>query len=191
VKGIIFDLYNTLVYTTVKKSPYMDFFRSLNLTKEETSYWIDRVLTNNYTFEKLVKEITPPHLPTPYFKNYIYDIKDELKNTHVFDDTYAVLETLSKKYRIFLLSNISTPYTDSYYNLKLDKWVEYPFFSCDLGFRKPQPEAFSKVVRYSRMNVNDLIMIGDSKRSDYEGAMNFGIKAIHKTGTLSDAIKLL
>ena len=178
-KAIIFDLYNTLLYTTSKKKPYLNMFRELGLTKEEMNHWRDIVMTQNFdSFEELKNKIKPNS--SIYTEKYEWDIKEENESTHVFDDTYSTLEILSKKYDLYLLSNIATPYKECFYNLGLDKWFKFPFFSCDLGYSKPSPEIYDIVIKYSKLQPKQLLMIGDSVRSDYEGAMNSGIKAILK-----------
>ena len=42
------------------------------------------------------------------------------------------------------------------------------------------------VVEYSQLSPKELIMIGDNPVSDYEGALNAGIKAILKNKSLSE-----
>jgi putative hydrolase of the HAD superfamily len=183
-KAIIFDLYNTLIYTSVKRKPYLDLFRQLGLTKEEMSYWINQVMIKNYSYlQEIVEEIKPGQFV--YTQQFERDIQEEIESTHVFEDTYSVLESLSKKYKLYLLSNISTPYKECFYNLKLDRWIDNPFFSCDIGYRKPQPEAFDVIIKHSGLHPKQILMIGDSQRSDYEGALNCGIKSILRDKPLS------
>jgi putative hydrolase of the HAD superfamily len=178
-KGIIFDLYGTLLHTTVKKKPYLNLFRQLGLTKQEMSVWVDRVMTENFdSFEELKEKIKPGS--SIYTKQYEYEVDEEVEFTFLYSDTIKTLQRLRTKYRLFLLSNIATPYKVCYYNEGLDEFFEKPFFSCDIGFRKPQPEAFQMIVDYSGLNPNQLLMIGDSNHSDYEGAMNCGIPALLK-----------
>jgi len=178
-KGIILDLYGTLLHSTVKKKPYLDLFRQLGLTKQEMSIWVDKVMTENFdSFEELKEKIKPGS--SIYTQQYEYDVDQEVEYTFLYDDTIKTLQRLRTKYRLFLLSNIATPYKVCYYNEGLDEFFEKPFFSCDIGFRKPQPESFQMIVDYSGLNPNKLLMIGDSKGSDYEGAMNAGIPALLK-----------
>ena len=183
-KAIVFDLYNTLLYCSVRKKPYMELFKNLGLTKEEMSFWRDKVMTENYSsFEDLKLSIKPNS--DVYTQNLDYVVKEENEHTHVFDDTYSVLESLHKKYDLYLLSNIATPYKECFYNLELDKYFKKVFFSCDIGYRKPQPEAFEMIVKHSGLQPQQLLMIGDSQHSDYEGALNVGIKAVLKDKPLS------
>ena len=183
MKAIIFDLYNTLIYTKERRSPYIDFFSSIGLSKGETKIWIDEVLTNNYNTFSDILDVIKPGEPI-YVDKWNYEIEQEISKTEVFDDTYYVLENLSKKYKLFLLSNISTPYKKSFYNLKLDQYFTKAFFSCDIGYRKPQAEAFQTVIRESGYKANQLLMIGDSINSDVRGANNVGISAILKDKSL-------
>ena len=184
-KGIIFDLYNTLIYSDESRtSPYSQFLGSLGLTKKESSKWIDRILTENFNSLDDIKKIINPKSPINT-DIYEFKIQEEIDSTIVFDDTYSTLEILSKKYKLFLLSNVATPYKKCFYNLSLDKYIDNPFFSCDLGYRKPQKELFEIVIKHSGFNPNELIMIGDSLRSDYQGALDCGIPSILKNKSLS------
>jgi FMN phosphatase YigB (HAD superfamily) len=179
MKAIIFDLYNTLLYTEYKAKPYLNLFRTLGLTKEEMNFWRDKVMSENYnSFEELKEAIRPGS--NVYTGQYEYDIKNENESTHLFDDTEFVLEQLSKRYDLYLISNIATPYKECFYNLGLDKWIKDPIFSCDVGFSKPDPQIYDILIKKSGLSANQLIMIGDSVKADYEGALNCGIKAILK-----------
>lgn len=181
-KGIIFDLYDTLIYTVDRKNPYMAFFNSLGLTKVEKSEWINNVLTQDYeSFDEIGSIIKKSIVHTQHYQKLL---EEECDNTFLFPDTISTLKRLSKKYRIFLLSNISTPYIKCYYDLGIDAYIEKPFFSCKIGFRKPNPMSFQSVIDYSGLPPRELLMIGDSFRSDYEGALNVGIKAILKNDSL-------
>ena len=178
-KAIIFDLYNTLLYTKYKAKPYLNLFRSLGLTKEEMNFWRDRVMTENFSsFEELKQAIKPGS--TVYTGQYEYDVKEENESTHLFDDTEFVLNELSKRYDLYLISNIATPYKQCFYNLGLDRWIKDPIFSCDVGYSKPDSKIYDIVIQKSGLQPGQLLMIGDSVRADYEGALGCGIKAILK-----------
>ena len=182
-KAIIFDLYNTLLYTEYKAKPYLNLFKTLGLTKEEMNFWRDKVMSENFnSFEELKESIRPSS--NVYTKQYEYDVKEENESTHLFDDTEFVLNELSKRYDLYLISNIATPYKECFYNLGLDKWIKDPIFSCDVGYSKPDPKIYDIVVEKSGLQPGQLLMIGDSVRADYEGALNCGIKSILKDKSL-------
>ena len=182
-KAIIFDLYNTLLYTKYKAKPYLNLFRSLGLTKEEMNFWRDRVMTENFSsFEELKQAIKPGS--TVYTGQYEYDVKEENESTHLFDDTEFVLNELSKRYDLYLVSNIATPYKECFYNLGLDRWIKDPIFSCDVGYSKPDSKIYDIVIQKSELQPGQLLMIGDSVRADYEGSINCGIRSILKNKSL-------
>lgn len=185
-KAIIFDLYDTLVYCPKesKKNPYKRFFSDIGLTKQQMGEWVDRVMTNNFDSFEDIKNAINPEMEidlTPYQQ----DLQDEVMSTRLFDDTLNTLGRLKTKYRIFCLSNLATPYKTCYNELGLDQFIEKPFFSCDLGLKKPDPSFFKMVIEYSHLSPKDFIMIGDNPVSDYQGALNSGIKAILKDKPLS------
>lgn len=183
MKAIIFDLYNTLIYTKDRRNPYVDFFNSLGLTKGEIKVWLDEVLTNNYeNFDEILQVIKPNTFL--YTDKWDWEVKQEVEHTHVFDDTYFVLDKLKPKYKLYLLSNISTPYKEAFYNLKLDQYFDDVFFSCDIGYRKPKLEAFQYVIEKTGYKPNQMLMIGDSVTSDLKGATDAGIPAILKNKPL-------
>ncbi len=178
-KAIIFDLYNTLVYTQYKAKPYLNLFRTLGLTKDEMNFWRDRVMTTNFdSFEELKKSIKPQS--DVYTGQYEYDIRDENQSTHLFDDVEFVLNELSKRYELYLISNIASPYKECFFNLGLDRWIKEPIFSCDVGYSKPDKRIYELVIEKSGLQPSQLLMIGDSVKADYQGALDSGIKAILK-----------
>jgi putative hydrolase of the HAD superfamily len=183
-KAIIFDLYGTLLETKVKTKPFLTLFKSLGLTKEEMTYWSHKVQTENFNSFGELKEVIKPG-SSIYTDQLEYDVKEEIENTFVYSDTIQTLKRLKPHYRLFLLSNIATPYKQCFYNEGLDEFFEKVFFSCDIGYRKPELEAYKTILDYSGLKPKQLLMVGDSKVSDYEGALNSGIPALLKTKDIS------
>lgn len=182
-RAIIFDLYDTLVYCPLKNNPYERFFSDIGLTKHQMREWVDRVMMNNFnSFEDIKNEINPDmEIDLSVYQQML---QDEVMSTRLFDDTLKTLERLKSKYRIFCLSNLATPYKTCYFELGLDQLIEKPFFSCDLGTKKPNSDIFNMVIEYSQLAPTELIMIGDNPKSDYQGALNAGIPAILKDKSL-------
>lgn len=178
-KAIIFDLYNTLVFIKNRNNPYLDFFKSIGLNNDEIKIWTNRVLTENFNSFEEIKSIidTNSIIDTSIYND---QVREDINNTYVFADTYYILEELSKKYKLYLISNLATPYKESYRKLNLNMYINKSFFSCDLGYRKPDKEIFDLVIKHSKLSANEIIMIGDSYKSDYLGAKNCGINPILK-----------
>jgi len=52
-------------------------------------------------------------------------------------------------------------------------------FSCDIGLRKPDPEIYRKMAESLEVELPEALMVGDSRTSDYNGARNAAMKAVH------------
>ena len=186
-KALIFDLYDTLIYCPkeYKKRPYKRFFSDIGLTKQQMSGWVDRIMTNNFnSFEDIKNEINPEMEID--ISIYQQDLQEEIMSVRLFDDTLKTLERLRSKYKIYLLSNLATPYKTCYFELGLNDLIEKPFFSCDLGDMKPNRSFYNMVIEYSQLAPKDIIMIGDNPTADYQGALDSGIKAILKDKSLAE-----
>lgn len=114
------------------------------------------------------------------------DLYDEVQSTRIFDDTLKTLERLKTKYRLFCLSNLATPYKAPYFEFGLDQHIEKPFFSCDLGDKKPNASFFNMVIEFAGVGPQEAVMIGDNPVSDYSGALNAGIQALLKNKSLAE-----
>lgn len=185
-KALIIDLYGTLLYSSIRKKPYLDLFKQMGLSKDEMSKWRRIVMTENLSFSDIKHLIDP--MSNIYTDKYLFDVNLENENTHLFPDTIPFLEEVSKRYKLFLLSNIATPYKSCFYQLGLDKFFVKPYFSCDIGYAKPEPQSYDMILKENGLKKSEVIMIGDSLSSDYEGAKNYGIRAILKDKSLLDVL---
>jgi HAD superfamily hydrolase (TIGR01549 family) len=178
-EAIIFDLYGTLIYTEHKSNSYLDFFRSLDLSKIEQSFWRQKIMTENFDSFQTLRDLIRPN-SNLYVDKWQWEVLEELKRTKLFDDTEFVLNELSKRFEIYLISNIATPYKQCFYGLGLDRWIKEPVFSCDVGFKKPSSEIYQIIIEKSGLNPGRLLMIGDSQKCDYLGPRSLGIQSILK-----------
>ncbi len=186
-KAIIFDLYGTLIKINKKTNPY------LYLLSKSDYFYRNKIglsiITDNYTTEELISN-NNLSVDKHYFNSLI---RTEIDSVAPLPGVYGCLSKLSEKYRLFLLSNLSVPYKEPYYSLDFDAYFERAFFSCDEHDKKPNYSFFEKILTYSKLEKEEIIMIGDSILSDVEGAKNFGIDYIHikKNDKLEDLIKYL
>lgn len=85
--------------------------------------------------------------------------------------------------RIFILSNAQRSYTEPEIKIfGLDKMVDDYLMSSDYHFMKPQAEFFDVLINKHDIDRESAVMIGDSKWSDIDGAINAGLQFIHLTG---------
>ncbi len=101
-----------------------------------------------------------------------------------------LLQELSAKYRIFLLSNTNSIHIDAAlrtWNKISDEPIESVFetvyFSHVVGMRKPNVEIFNYVCEKHELNTKETLFIDDSIQH-IEGAKKSGLQTLHLTGTL-------
>ena len=184
-KVLLFDLFGTLVGIKSKTKPYLKLAQHLNYDEITTTNLINDVITNNYF-----------HLPD-YIKisssahnEFLNNLDVELKSISYLDGIKNMLEILDKN-NLYLISNISTPYKNYVKEvLCMEKYFNKTFFSCDHGMRKPDVNFFNLIIDEIGCDKNDIIMIGDSYKSDIIGAKNAGIKSILKHSEITTYILL-
>jgi putative hydrolase of the HAD superfamily len=102
------------------------------------------------------------------------------------EENYQLLKEVKKNYRSFLFSNTNEPHLD-YYFKKVEKWYgisemdplfEKAYYSCRFGMRKPDPEAFERILAENNLNPSETLFIDDSIQH-IEGARKTGIHAYH------------
>ncbi len=128
------------------------------------------------TFESLNKTIEPKII-NDISKLYI----DYLSSyPHLFPGTINVLNELSDKYNLQIITN---GFKNIQYK-KLEssgivKFFKNVFTSEDFGYKKPHPLIFKKALEITDTSPNSAIMIGDNLEVDILGSIQQGMQAIH------------
>lgn len=99
---------------------------------------------------------------------------------HLFDGALELIAELSKKYRLFVITNGVKSTQDGRFGISpITKYFEKIFISEVIGAEKPSKEFFSAVENSIEGYVREkAIVIGDSLSSDIKGAINSGIECI-------------
>jgi len=191
-KAIIFDLYDTLLKIEIKKKPYLYLLEhcipNTNITHKDI---VNHIMTNDETALTTIKNMSNVGLLDDTFDTNIFlkYLDFELESTTIISGTYRVLQELKCKYRLFVLSNLSTAYKYPYYKYSLDNWIEKSFFSCECNDKKPNASFFQKIIDYSGLQKEDFLMIGDNPISDVKAANDFGIDARLKNKNIREIVK--
>lgn len=103
-----------------------------------------------------------------------------LENSIPFDGLYDFL-ILCKKNNIkvaILTNNTLDIQLELCNKLKIVNFVDNIYTSYEIGNEKPTFDTFDYVVEKYKYKKSDILMIGDSKTTDYDGAINYGINAL-------------
>lgn len=190
----IFSIHNI----ELKMEDFLAIYKSLNIT-----FW------KLYREEKVTKEELRYGRLKQTFDRLHYVISDDVIHklsedyityladfNHLFDGTFEILDYLSKKYQMHIITN-------GFHEIQYKKMVNsniYHYFSQiitseSVGLKKPNPKVFLHALELADAKKEASIMIGDSLEADVEGALNIGMHAIHccfegQTETKKDIISV-
>lgn len=186
IKRLIFDVDNTLI---TWKNEYYDY--SLSNTFKDLGIPYDKNIIEAYDevvedyenyydtykregFIKLLNERLNLNLPSNYIDVWMKYLSNCIETpSKEFIDT---LEYLSSKYDLVILSNWFTEsQVNRIKNMGIDKYFSKQIYT-DKVKNKPNKEAFMEAIK--PYNIDECIMIGDSKGKDIKGAESIGMKAI-------------
>ncbi|MBG6130231.1 putative hydrolase of the HAD superfamily [Aquimarina sp. EL_43] len=136
----------------------------------DVSAYLQLVMKNDLSE---LRDILPPEFSTLYDKN-LPELEQELDSIVIYEEVLHVLEDLKKHFRVFLISNLASPYKEPVFYNNLDQYFEKMIFSCDYGFLKPNKEIFKEIEKFTSNKPNEILMVGDSFKSDIVGAKNMG-----------------
>ncbi len=206
IKGLIFDLGNTLMYMdhvweeVIAKGgrDLAAFLVDQGLEVDPTQFGEDFIVLRRSLRTKAIEEqveYTADHTLMSLLTQFGYqdvsqELIDEAINTffsfeetrwRAYPEAEATLRELSGRgYRLALISNATY---DPLIQRLVDKggfrkWLDVALSSAGVGVRKPHPEIFQKVLDHWAFDPPQVVMIGDTLQFDILGAQNTGLKGI-------------
>ena len=187
VKAIIFDL--GAVILNINYQNTIDGFEKLGV-KNTTSFYSKKTQThlfNQIETGKISQKEFLLQLQKETSDASIQQVKNAW-NAMLLDlpeERIKLLKSLTQNYAIFLLSNTNALHIcefkrklgnkeyAEFYNL-FDK----VYYSHKIGFRKPQAEAFTIILKQNKLSAHEVLFIDDSPQH-IEGAKKLGIQADH------------
>ena len=195
IKAVLIDIDDTIFdFEKCSKNAFKKTLKKLNLPyKEKDFLYFNKVNDILWTKQKLGELninqvfIERSNMMSKYFG---LDIEKEIFNNlfveflydeiEIVDEIEDLLSYLSNKYQIFAASNgVYDMQVNRIKKSNLDKYFKDIFVSDKIGFEKPDKRFFQKIMNITKFSNKDLIMIGDSIKSDIIGAKNSNIKSIY------------
>lgn len=99
------------------------------------------------------------------------------RGTFLYDGAIELVEDLSKKYRLVLITNgLTSVQKYRVRQHKIAQYFEKVIISEEIGFAKPDPRIFEEGLKDLKpVNKEDIIIVGDTISSDILGGINYGI----------------
>ncbi len=142
---------------------------------------IERDYLKTERFERLIR----PVMPIPEANAEARRLDEEYlwllsEQGATVDGTHGILQALSKRYLIGILSNgfIDTQYRKLWHS-GLDRYVQRMIVSDEIGIQKPAKAIFDHALRETGADAATSVMIGDNPDTDIKGAIDAGWKAIY------------
>ncbi|MDT3376812.1 HAD family hydrolase [Labrys neptuniae] len=168
IRAVAFDAYGTLVEITDKRRPYERVARAR-------------------TINPLVSPITQ-ELDLIAFADrcglvlnaqWQSDLAAELKSIRPFEEGRDVLTALHRAgYRVAVASNLALPY-ETPIRACYGDLLDVACLSFEIGAAKPDAPFYRALCRQLDCEPQEILMVGDSWRSDYQGATRAGLQALH------------
>ena len=177
MKGVVFDLFGTLMYIKDRRNPYhrvLDAARRNNMPLSE----VRRMLLSESVLD--ANELAGLFDLTVAEKDqFMSDLNIELTSATLYPDVIPALKELRKQgYETAVTSNLAAPYKDCLFFLGLGSCLDYLVFSCDVGYAKPDKRIYETMRDRMGCDFGEIIMVGDSARCDVRGPREVGINAI-------------
>ncbi|MCD7864152.1 MAG: HAD family hydrolase [Lachnospiraceae bacterium] len=104
-----------------------------------------------------------------------------LEHLSLYEGAAALLKHLRGKGRkIYLLSNAQRLFTEPEMRaLGIYDYFDKIYYSSDIGFVKPSPHFYQRLLQEQRMNPNDSVMVGNDDKADAWGAHDNGLDSIY------------
>lgn len=179
--GVLFDINYDLTASAFEKLGVKDF-KNIFAKKGQADV-IDRLEEGKITIDNLCKELS---LICGVELNRERVIAAwDIMLFNIPSERFELLNTLRKKYRIFLYSNINEIHEEGVHKRifekhgfpNLENHFEKVYYSHHLGIRKPKPDGFLHIVKEQNLNPLETLFIDDSPQH-VEGAKKAGLQAV-------------
>lgn len=193
LKSVVFDLFHTIVDPE-------DFrpksYRRADLVAQElnvdlrsfSSYWSDSLARRNtarsQTIVKLIKDYLSLH-GKKFDEEIIAKVDLEMgryQDMAILNprpETVSGLETLAQRgMKLGLLSNCDEREIRRWPDSPLAQYFDAVCFSCDIGFTKPSPTAFTIVLERLGTSPREAVYVGDGGSNELEGARQAGFRLV-------------
>ncbi|GEM45493.1 HAD family hydrolase [Deinococcus cellulosilyticus] len=179
IRAVAFDVYGTLV-DIQNDTEMFDVLRAVfgehgrNLTFEDR----DAMMRQPLELRDL-PDFLGVQVPTEAIGRLEQQLATEVASIAPFKDATETLSRLRKAgYRVALCSNLSLSYAPPILEL-FDGLADVFIWSFEVGAVKPEPEIYRKLCEKLGCEAHEVLMVGDSLKSDHAGPRKAGLHGFH------------
>lgn len=174
ILAVAFDAYGTLCYIADPTQPFSELLRQTNIAAPEAKRLC---MTHNGGLVELVQSMAPSLASD--LAALEEKVQREVASVRLFPEVEETLDRLrARGMRLGLVSNLALPYAEPVQKLLGDR-IDVYIWSLEVGAVKPELAIFEAL--YQRLSAcpEQVLMVGDSRRADVEGARGAGMQALH------------
>ena len=171
---------NTLLQDGKEVNPevFLDKYRTIRKSFHESSNF-SRVAIWRTVYDNFDHQIEQTQLEQMEMEYW-----DQIKLlTKPFPETISVLETLSQRYQLGIISNTQGQKTEKNHRMALFPEIETFFDTIIIAGEsgipsKPDPQPFKQCLKQMKLNPSEAIYVGDDYRNDVCGSGEAGLKPV-------------
>jgi HAD superfamily hydrolase (TIGR01549 family) len=184
VRGIVFDLWNTLAFNDHRPNPIIAIGEAYGLTGRrgwtksiEEGMMRERLPGIRDALAALSRHTGIP-LPAARIESLVELWTAAGRKTRLFPDVPESLSRLAARYRIGLLSNTQSFDLEFLEESGIGARFHARLLSCDTGTLKPDPTLFLRMAERLQVVPAQLLMVGDNLADDVRAAEAVGMQAL-------------
>jgi len=192
VRAVLFDLWNTLVYSDFSPNPMTQIAGALGIAGDpvwrkriERGMMTRRFLGIREALAGLERETGSKIGSALEREALIRTWNEACAATRFHDDAFPALRALARRHRLGVVSNTQSFDLEFLRDPEFASLVGVTCLSCDQGRLKPDPAIFHAAARAIGAPPDRILMVGDNPEDDVRGAMGAGMIAVHldRSGT--------
>jgi len=161
---------------------FLDIYNPINhyYWKQYRENMISEVELRYLRLEKTFVAMKVPFTPSLLERVAELYIQQLSTHTELFEDTISVLEYLSSKYTLHIITNgFEHVQQRKLENSGIARFFKTVLTAEKIGVKKPHPTIFLSAMKTAEVLPEHAMMIGDSLEADIQGALKLGMQAIH------------
>jgi len=184
VRGIVFDLWNTLAYNDHRPNPIIALAQAFGVLGQPG--WT-KVIERGMMRQRLsgiregvasISKVTGVTLSPEETDSLCRLWRGACARTRLFEDVPSALASLAPRFRLGLLSNTQSFDLEFLEDPRLGPLFHARALSCDEGFLKPDPVLFLRMAERLSLAPAHLLMVGDNLKDDVLASEAVGMQAL-------------
>ncbi len=190
-KIIIFDIDETLLdFKRAEKESFYQVLGEYGLEKTEKNFLLYKSINKKLwdQVEKLL--IEPKDIKYKRFEVFLDEIGKKIDyieftkkymdilsgKSYVYEGVEGLMKSLYKNYKLIAITNgIKEVHRKRIENSTIGRYFQRIIVSDEVGYSKPSKEIFNIALQGEKIENKNILIVGDSYKSDILGGINYGI----------------